>query len=78
MGTRNTLGDLNNHLFMQMERLNDDDISNEDLEKEMGRTRAMESIAKSIIQNANLALEAQKFNDDKFDMEGKLPRMLEG
>ena len=32
---KNTLADLNNHLFEQMERLNDDDLNNEELDKEI-------------------------------------------
>ena len=31
---RNTLGDLNNHLFAQLERLNEEDLAGEELEKE--------------------------------------------
>ena len=32
---KNTLGDLNNHLFAQLERLGDEDLSKENLEKEL-------------------------------------------
>lgn len=77
MGTRNTLGDLNNHLFMQMERLNDDDLTIEELEKEKDRARAMSEISKSIINNANLVLQAKKFKDDAMDTNADI-RMLEG
>ena len=77
MGTRNTLGDLNNHLFMQMERLNDDDLTIEELEKEKDRARAMSEISKNIINNANLVLQAKKFKDDAMDANADI-RKLEG
>lgn len=77
MGTRNTLGDLNNHLFIQMERLNDDELTDEELEKEKGRARAMADISKNIINNANLVLQAKKFKDDAMDANVDT-RMLEG
>ena len=32
---RNTLGDLNNHLFMQLEKLSEDDLKGEELREEM-------------------------------------------
>lgn len=41
---RNKLTDLNNHLFEQLERLNDDELSEEELEKEIKRSKAMEGI----------------------------------
>ena len=43
--TRNTLGDLNNHLFEQLERLNDDEMDEETLEKELKRSEGMTKIA---------------------------------
>lgn len=75
---RNTLKDLNNHLFEQMERLNDDSLKGSALEEEMERARAMTAVAKQIIDNGTLALNAQKFNDSRVDISKKTPEMLEG
>ena len=57
---RNTLADLNNHLFEQLERLNDEELSDESLELEIKRSKAMCSIASAITENANTVIEGQK------------------
>lgn len=76
---KNTLTDLNNHLFEQLERLNDDDLSDVELEKEIKRAKAMEGIATNIISNAKLALDAQEFVAEYgiTREKAKLPEMLE-
>lgn len=77
-GTRNKLADLNNHLFEQLERLNDETLNDDGLKDEILRSKAIEGIAKTIINNGNLVLNAQKFHDDKLNADIKLPRMLNG
>ena len=57
---KNKLTDLNNHLFEQLERLNDEALIGEDLEKEIERSKAISSISKDIISNAGLQLQAMK------------------
>lgn len=76
---KNKLVDLNNHLFEQMERLNDDELTDDQLEKEVKRARAMEGLAANIIDNAKLTLESQKFIQDYgySAPSPKLPEMLE-
>lgn len=59
---KNKLTDLNNHLFEQLERLNDEALKGEDLEKEIERSRAISSISKDIISNAGLQLQAVKLS----------------
>ena len=75
---KNTLVDLNNLLFAQLERLGDEDIKGEKLEEEINRAKAVIGVASKIIDNGALALEAHKFADDQMDIDRKLPKMLEG
>jgi hypothetical protein len=74
----NTLADLNTKLFEQMDKLSKDDISSEELDKEMARSESMIKIANVIISNGDLALRAAKFKDDMLNYDNKLPKMLEG
>jgi hypothetical protein len=74
---KNTLGDLNNHLFAQLERLSDEGIKGEDLEVEIKRARAITYVASQIIANGTLALEAQKLVGEGMSPSDKLPPMLE-
>ena len=75
---RNKLSDLNDHLFMALERLNDEDLTDEDLEKEIKRAKAISDIAKPIINNADVVLKAQKHMDEWGYGETKriMPEML--
>ena len=61
---KNKLVDLNNHLFESLERLMDDELTDEQLEKEVHRSRAVTSVAKTIIQNSQLALNATKYANE--------------
>lgn len=64
---RNTLSDLNNHLFEQIERLNDTELQDDGLEKEIKRSDAITKIAKTIIDNGALALQTKKHLDEYGD-----------
>lgn len=75
---KNTLGDLNNHLFAQLERLSDEDIKGEELQEEVTRTKAIIGISSQIIQNGNLVLKAKQMQNEYLEKDEKLPPMLEG
>ena len=72
---KNKLSDLNNHLFAQLERLGDEGLEGEKLAQEVERSRAITSVAREIILNGKLVLEAQKAYDD--DLIRKANPMLE-
>lgn len=57
---KNKLTDLNNHLFAQIERLSDEGLKQEDIEKEIKRTQAIVSVSTQIIDNAKISLDAAK------------------
>ena len=57
---KNKLIDLNNHLFAQLERLSDESKRGDKLTEEIERSRAVCGIARNIIDNGKLALDAQK------------------
>jgi hypothetical protein len=75
---KNQLIDLNNHLFAQMERLGDEELSNDELTNEIKRSKAMTGISNQIVNNASLALEAKKFQAEWSGTRNEdLPAMIE-
>ena len=75
---QNTLGDLNNHLFAQLERLSDEELKGEELKEEIFRAKAVNDVASRIIANGSLVLQAKKLQDDHMNAEVIIPKMLEG
>ena len=75
---KNNLVDLNNYLFEELERLNDDEtLMNEDtLEKELKRSKAITEVSSQIVQNAKIMLEAKKHSDTFGFSEEKLDFIL--
>jgi hypothetical protein len=55
---KNRITDLNDHLFMQMERLSEEGLSGEKLEAEVQRAEAIVKVADQIVENARLGIQA--------------------
>ena len=64
MKIKNKLTDLNDHLFMQLERLNDEEMPEEKLAMEIERSKAVGNIAKNIISNGRLLLDSKRHFDE--------------
>lgn len=76
MGTQNTLGDLTNHLFAELERLGDESLTTEEMKGEIERARAVTGVAQQVIANANTMLRAAEFEDSRMSADTRVPRML--
>lgn len=61
---KNKLSDLNNHLFAQIERLSDETMTPEEIDREAKRGEAIVAVADQIIRNAALQLQAAKIAFD--------------
>lgn len=61
---KNGLVDLNNHLFAQLERLGNEDLEGDALADEIKRGKAMGDLGKVVVENAKLALDAEKFKSE--------------
>ena len=57
---KNTLTDLNNYLFESLERITDDDMTEEQLQKEITRSQAVPSVSVADDCIAELALKTMK------------------
>lgn len=76
---KNSLTDLHNILFEQIERLADDELM-EDTERarnERARAKAMSGIASQIINGAKLALNAKKYTDEYRISNEEMPEALQ-
>lgn len=74
---KNTLSDLNNYLFAQLERLDDESLSGDEFEKEARRAKAITGVASQIIATGTLALKARVSADRAEDANFELPHLLE-
>ncbi len=75
---KNKMTDLNDHLFAQIERLSDEDLKDEDLEKEIKRGEALCKVSSEIINNARLVYSVQKSLWERDLTKDQLPKMLGG
>ena len=74
---RNTLTDLNDHLIAQIEKISDDDLTDENLLREIKRSDALCQVAKMIVENGSLALKVHQYATD-FQLDDQhLPKMLQ-
>lgn len=57
---KNKMSDLNDHLFAQLERLSDESLDADSIEREVSRAQAIVSVADQVSRNADLQLKAAK------------------
>lgn len=57
---KNRLSDLNDHLFAQIERLSDEDLTPEQIDREAKRGAVIVAVADKIIRNADLSVKAAR------------------
>jgi hypothetical protein len=57
---KNKLSDLNDHLFMQLERISEEGLSAEQIEAEVKRADAIVDLADQVISNVKVQLEGAK------------------
>lgn len=75
---KNKLIDLNNYLFEQIEKLNDDDLTQEQLSQQISKAETISKISKTIIETAQLQLDAIKVAADNGVVKPKAFQLLLG
>lgn len=60
----NSLTDLNAILFDQIQKIQNDDQTDEELEKEIKKSEAITKLSSQVLSSANIALQAQKQFDE--------------
>lgn len=73
---RNNLSDLNNHLFLMLETLEDDNITNKRLEKELKKAQAICSISSQILKVASVQVSAIKTAEQYRLLNKDMPALL--
>lgn len=68
---KNSLVDLNDYLFEQLDRLSNDDLEGEELEMELKRAKAITTVASNIINSTAVILDAQKHKDEYYGSNAK-------
>ena len=71
-----TLNELNTKLFQTLERITDEEIDGEALDKELKRAKAVVDVSSVIINNAQTVLNAMKMMDVSGRNNADMPEML--
>ena len=75
------LDDLNEYLFEELDRITNDDLTEEQLEREIKRANAVTKIAQAVINNGTLALNAMnavnEYGYNAANPAKNIPKMLE-
>lgn len=75
---KNNLEALNNILFEQLEKLQDDENMEINFEEEIKKSKAIVAISAQVINGMNLSLKAMRFQRDELGKDKiKMPKMLE-
>ena len=61
---KNRLIDLNSYLFEELEILTNDSLTQDELEEEIRRSKQVVNVSQTIINNAQLLLQAKKHFDE--------------
>ncbi|MBR1630227.1 MAG: hypothetical protein IJ680_00050 [Paludibacteraceae bacterium] len=66
---QNSMTDLKNYLFEQIERVNDDSLDDEGLERAIKRSKAVTETAKTIVEISKTQLDALKYANEELGIE---------
>lgn len=72
-GTKNKLTDLNDHLFAQLERLANEELTAADVDKEVKRGKAIVALADQVVKNAHLQVQVAKLVSEKGNIRPLMP-----
>lgn len=75
---KQSLGDLNGYLFEQLERLNDPELTDEELSRELKWAKAVTGVASQVVANAQVVLKAKMAYEENLERDAKKPDLLEG
>ena len=73
---KNNLSDLNNHLFLMLETLEDDKMTDKRLEKELKKAQAICSISSQILKVASIQVSAIKTAEQYGLLNKDMPALL--
>lgn len=75
---KNKLTDLNNHLFAQLERLGDESLKPDEIDREVKRAAAIVEVSEQLIRSATVSLGAAKLvAEHGFKARDAMPPLLE-
>lgn len=63
---KNTIEDMRNHLFAQLERLGDEEMNPEALSQEITRAKAITGVAQAIVNSAKVEVDMVKATRGEF------------